>query len=138
MKRSVAAIFAAFITTAAASAQSYPGDLGLGIQRGMEQQTNSGQVGTVTLFQRGPNTAVVVDVHGAPPGRVEPVRIYRGQDCGQLASLPVYVLADMRGGRSRSIVRANQEKLLSGNYNVGVFSSSAPGARPVSCGHLYH
>lgn len=138
MKRSVLALAAALLTTAVASAQSYPDDPGLGTERGIEQVNNSGQVGTVTLYRRTPTTSVVVDLHGTEPGRVQSVRIYRGPSCDDLGtSGPAYFLHDMRDGRSVSVVKAPEDKLLSGNYNVVVFSSNKAGARATACGHLY-
>jgi hypothetical protein len=137
MKRIVAALAAVLITTAAAHAQSYPDDPGAGEERGVEQVNNSGQVGTVTLFRRTPNTSVIVRLHGTSPGRVQSVRFYRGPSCDDLAGQPGYFLNDMKNGVSVSTVKALEDKLLSGNYNVVVFSSNAPGARATACGHLY-
>lgn len=138
MKRFLAALAAAVLTTAAASAQSYPGDPGVGTERGVEQVNNSGQVGTVTLFNGGTTTRVVVVLHGTLPDRVQSVRIYRGPNCDDLGTAgPAYFLTDMKNGGSRSTVKAPEDKLLSGNYNVIVFSSNAAGARATACGHLY-
>jgi len=100
MKRMVAAVIAALLATAAASAQSYPGDTGAGEQRGVEQVNNSGQVGTVTVFNAGPNTRVVVELKGTQQGRTQSVRIYRGQSCDDLAAKPQYFLNDMKNGFS--------------------------------------
>jgi hypothetical protein len=138
MKRMAAVLIAALLTTAVASAQSYPGDPGAGEQRGVEQVSNSGQVGTVTLFTAGPNTRVVVELKGTPEGRAQSVRLYRGQSCDDLAAKPQYFLNDMKNGVSRSVVKAHEDKLLSGNYNVVVFSSNQAGASATACGHLYH
>ena len=142
MKRTLAALAAALLATAAAaSAQSYPDDAGAGVKLGIEQLNTSGQVGEVTLFQGGPATRAAVRVDGAN-GKPEAVRIYRGQSCdstdGMAGGRPAYVLSNLSGrGVSRTVVQASQDKLLSGNYNVVVFSSTAPGARPVACGHLF-
>jgi hypothetical protein len=138
MKRSVAALAIALLATTAASAQSYPDDPGVGVERGVEQVNNSGQVGTVTLFRRGAATSVIVDLKGTEPGRVQSVRIYRGPSCDDLGtSGPAYFLSDMRNGRSGSNVKAPESKLLSGNYSLVVFSSNTAGARATACGHLY-
>jgi hypothetical protein len=138
MKRFVAAVAAALLTTAAASAQSYPGDPGVGTERGIEQVNNSGQVGTVTLFNAGASTRAVVVLHGTSPGRAQSVRIYRGASCEDFGpGQPAYFLNDMTNGASRSVVKAAEDKLLSGNYNVVVFASNAAGARATACGHLY-
>lgn len=136
MKRSVAAVVAALALTAAASAQSYPGDSGAGTQRGLQQLNNSGQVGTVTLFRHGPNTRIVIELHGTSPGRAQSVRVVRGRSCDELAAAPTYFLADLRNGVSRSAVMSSEDRLLSGNYNVVAFASTRPGAPPTSCGHL--
>ncbi|HYW52319.1 MAG TPA: hypothetical protein VE826_00045 [Dongiaceae bacterium] len=138
MTRLAAALAATLLTTtAAAYGQSYPGDPGAGEQRGIEQVNNSGQVGTATLFRRGANTRVVIELHGTTPGRVQSVRIYRGPSCDDLGAKPQYFLTDMRNGTSVSTVNAPEDKLLSGNYNVVVFSSNTAGARSTACGHLY-
>ena len=64
------ALAAALCSTAViAVAQIAPSDPGLGVKLGMEQQNNSGEVGTVTLFARGANTLVDVrcfNTAGAP------------------------------------------------------------------------
>ncbi len=138
MKRLAAALFAALLTTAVASAQPFPDDPGLGVERGMQEVNNSGQVGTVTLFRRDPNARVVVALHGTPGGRVQSVRVYRGPSCDDLGIAgPTYFLTDMKNGLSVSLVKAPEAKLLSGNYSVVVFSSNEAGARATSCGHLY-
>ncbi len=138
MKRSAAALAIALLATAAASAQSYPDDPGFGTERGIEQVNNSGQVGTLTLFRRGSATRVVVDLKGTDPSRTQSVRIYRGPSCDDIGtSGPAYFLSDMSNGRSVSTVKAPEDKLLSGNYSLVVFSSNAPGARATACGHIY-
>jgi hypothetical protein len=137
MKRTFAAVVAALVTTAAASAQPYPGDPGAGTERGVEQVNNSGQVGTVTLFRRDPGTRIQIALHGVSDGRIESVRIYRGPSCDDLQPRPTYFLADLKGGVSRSSVGLTHDRLLSGNYNVVVFSNNHAGAQTVACGHLY-
>jgi hypothetical protein len=138
MKRTVAALVAVLLTTAVAVAQVTPGDPGAGTQLGVQEVNNSGQVGTVTLFNRGASTNVVVELMGTPAGRVQSVRLYRGHSCDDfLPGGPAYFLNDMKNGASRSSVKLPEAKLLSGNYNVVVFSSNAAGARATACGHLY-
>ncbi|MDB5043108.1 MAG: hypothetical protein JWN27_3834 [Candidatus Eremiobacteraeota bacterium] len=137
MKRTFAAVVAALVTSAAASAQSYPGDPGAGTERGVEQVNNSGQVGTVTLFRRDAATRIQVALHGVSDGRLESVRIYRGPSCADLQPRPTYFLADLKNGVSRSSIGVTEDRLLSGNYNVVVFSNNHAGAQTVACGHLY-
>lgn len=137
MKHWLAALAALSLTTAPVLAQVTPGDLGLGTQRGVQQLNNSGQVGTVTLFRRGARTQVLVEMEGIPAGRRQSVQIYRGQACDALTNKATYLLADLRGGRSSTLVQASEDRLLSGNYSVVVFSSNHAGARMSACGHLY-
>ncbi|HZO93762.1 MAG TPA: hypothetical protein VFB22_08315 [Candidatus Baltobacteraceae bacterium] len=118
-----------------ASAQSYPDDNGAGAERGIEQLNNSGQVGTATLFAHGLDALVFVRIHGAE--RPESVRILRGPDCDALAPMPAFVLSDVHGGVSRSLVHVSLRRLLSGNYNVVVFASTAMHAGVTACGHLF-
>ncbi len=140
MKRILAVLAAVLLGTATASAQSYPDDPGGGNRLGIESLNNSGQVGSITLFggSGGAATRAVVEIKGAN-ARPEAVRIYRGQSCDDVSGgRPAYVLSNLSGGgMSRSAVRVSLDRLLSGNYNLVVFSSTAPGARPVACGHLY-
>jgi hypothetical protein len=144
MKRSLAVLVAALLTTAAASAQPAPpyppGVIPVnpaGIQRGIQQQNTSGQVGTVTVFNRGPQPTLRVEMKGSD-NRVEWVRIYRGHECPSDVSVPPsYSLTDLRSGVSTSVVPLDFARLMSGNYNLVVFSSNQAGARVVACGHLY-
>lgn len=138
MKRSVAALVAALLTTAVAAAQSYPGDSGTGTQLGIEQVNNSGQVGMVTLLDRGAETRVLVHLQGTPPGRAQSVRFYRGHSCEDFVpGGPAFFLTDLKDGDSRSTVKLPEAKLLSGNYNIVIFASNTAGAHATACGHLY-
>ncbi|MBV9439525.1 MAG: hypothetical protein JOZ24_06005 [Candidatus Eremiobacteraeota bacterium] len=118
-------------------AQVAPGDPGAGTQRGIQQLNNSGQVGSVTLFRQGARTLVVVGLEGSPPGRRQSVRIYRAAACDAMTNKPVYFLADLASGHSSTMVQASEDKLLSGNYSLVVFSDNHAGARMSACGHLY-
>ena len=136
MHRTLAALVAALAIPAAAAAQSYPGDSGAGTERGIQELNNSGQVGTATLYAHGATTTVVVAIKGAG-SKSESVRIYRGPSCDDIAGKPQQGLSDLHNGSSRTTVKMSQDRLLSGNYNVVLFSSTAGGARSVACGHLY-
>ena len=136
MKRTIAALGAAMLCTAAASAQSYP-DTKPGFELGIQQIRNSGQTGTVTLFDRGAKTHVALQLKGASSGP-QSVRIYRGKDCEtDIAEKPAYYLSDARNGNLVTDIPAPMSKLLSGNYNVLVFGDNKAGSHAVACGHLY-
>jgi hypothetical protein len=123
----------------AVQAQIAPGDTGAGVQLGMFEQNNSGQVGDVTLFPRGNSTLVVIHVQSEPAGRHEPAHIHRGHDimCADIDPKPAVPLADVVGGVSRTRVQMPIDRLLSGNYDVNVHISAKDIPHYVSCGHLY-
>jgi hypothetical protein len=134
---SVAFAFALVLTVVPALAQIAPDDSGAGTQLGMAQQNNSGQTGFVTLFRRGAaSTLVVIRLDSELPGRSEPAHIHRGPDCDSLNPVPVYPLAPVINGISKTLVKAPEDKLLSGNYDVNVHSAAKLSVY-VSCGHLY-
>lgn len=137
MKRSIGLLIAVLVATAPASAQITPGDAGAGVQRGVEQLNTSGQAGYVTLFRRGAKTLIRTEMHGVPAGRVEAVTIHRGRDCANVDTTAVARSGDLKNGRSSGIVPISQDRLLSGNYSVLIFSNTTPGARVVACSHLF-
>jgi hypothetical protein len=137
-------------------AQIAPGDTGAGIRRGMQDMNFSGQVGSVTLYNRssGNGTLVVIEVQGQPSGKIESASIQRGKDCNSVDPNPVWMLNDVSNGRSATPINAAESKLLSGNYVVIVHAGnaqmpsgmhgnmSAPQSdkarwQPALCGHLY-
>ncbi|MGH7660338.1 MAG: hypothetical protein ACRENA_05380 [Vulcanimicrobiaceae bacterium] len=136
-------------------AQIAPNDTGAGIRRGMQDMNFSGQVGSVTLYNRssGTGTLVVIDVQGQPSGKIESASIQRGKDCNNVDPNPVWKLNDVTNGRSATPVSAAETKLLSGNYVVivhagnaemsgGMHGKAAPQSskarwQPALCGHLY-
>jgi len=133
----LAAALALVVFPALASAQIDPDDSGSGTKRGMAQQNNSGQPGTVTLFSRGASTLVVINLTGQSRGYIEPAHIHRGHDCDSLDPKPAFGLAPVVNGVSRTLVKAPESRLLSGNYVVNVHASAQNIKRYVSCGELY-
>jgi hypothetical protein len=134
----IAALSALCVTTAAI-AQIAPGDTGAGVQRGVHSMNNSGEVGTVTLFNRanGAKTLVVIDLHGVPAGRHQPASVHRGKACDDVTSAPAYPLSPVVNGVSRTLVEAAEAKLLSGNYVVIVHAADDKLDQYVACGQLY-
>lgn len=139
MKRTLGFLFAVALTAGPALAQVAPnGPTSVvgGVQRGIEQLNQSGQVGYVTLFGRGGGVSVVTLVDGTK-GRPEALTIHRGKDCGTVEPVAIARLTDLSAGRSTSTVDIPMDRLLSGNYSLLVFSNTTPGARAVACAHLY-
>jgi hypothetical protein len=146
----VTVIAAAFLATALpVLAQMAPGDTGAGTERGVQQLNQSGQVGTVTLFNGGGSTHVVLNIHGEPAGRVESAHIHRGKGCdpGQIDPKPAFPLTNVVNGRGVSTVNVSEDRLLSGNYVVIVHAGpmeAMHGMMPskasevyMACGYLY-
>jgi hypothetical protein len=133
------AMAATFCFAGAVQAQIAPGDTGAGVQLGMLEENNSGQVGDVTLFPRGKSTLVVIHVQSEPAGHHEPAHVHRGHSvtCEDINPKPAFGLADVVNGVSRTIVQYPIDNLLSGNYSVNVHESMRNIAHYVSCGHLY-
>jgi hypothetical protein len=111
--------------------------LGAGLQRGVESVNNSGQNGFVTLFRQGPQTRLVTAIEGTLPGRTQTIAIQRGKSCDNIQPGIVTRSADMVHGISRGSVPMAEDRLVSGNYVVVVYSNNTPGSRPVACGQLY-
>ncbi len=122
------AVLAALLAGARAGAQT---------ELGIAPLSNSGQVGTVSLFAAGSATRVAVRIIGAQMRR-EPVSIERGGSCAQLGGRAAFRLTRLSGaGFSSSTVHATIGRLRSGPFYLVVLSSTARSARPVACGHLF-
>jgi len=111
--------------------------LGAGLQRGVMGLNNSGQAGFVTLFTNGAQTRIVTALEGTLHGRAQTVAIQRGKTCDAITPGIVARSTDMVNGISRGSVNMTEDRLVSGNYVVVVYSTNAPGARMVACGQLY-
>ena len=130
---------ALLLSSSPALAQKAPGGVpfGAGLQRGVMGLNNSGQNGFVTLFKQGGQTRLVTSLEGTLPGRVQTVAIQRGKSCDEIRPGIVVRSADLVHGLSRGMVPMTEDRLLSGNYVVVVYSNNTPGARMVACGQLY-
>ena len=103
----------------------------------MEEIGQSGQVGAVTLFNRGPNATLVVLNVQQPPPHPQPAALQRAHGCERIDPQIAYRLNPVVDGRSSTIVPVSQDRLLSGNYSAIVHANLANPTWYVSCGHLY-
>jgi hypothetical protein len=133
------ALAALLLSSAPAFAQAPPGGVpvGAGLQRGVMELNNSGQAGFVTLFKGGSTTRLVTSLEGTKPGRVQTVAVQRGKTCDAISPGIVARSADLAHGISRGVVNMTEDRLLSGNYVVVVYSNNTPGGKSVACGQLY-
>lgn len=120
-----------------AQAQIAPNDTGAGERRGAEALSQSGEVGTITLFRRGPNaTLVVLDVEQAP-NHPQPASLQRARGCDRIQPQVAFRLNNVVHGHSATVVPASEARLLSGNYSALVHGFAAGRTSYVTCGHLY-
>lgn len=139
MRLIVGLLASSLLLCAPAAAQTGPGPQNLSaVERGVQELNTSGQNGFVRLWSAGPNRArLAVEMHGAPAGRREAVTIHRGRDCDNVSSQAAARGNDLVNGRSTSILPMSEDRLLSGNYSLLIFSGTQSSARPVACAHLY-
>lgn len=133
-----AALAAMLLQVGPALSQIDPSDLDApGLKRGIQQLNASGQVGAITLLERGDSTTVDLTMHGVPSGKVEDAAIVRLRDCtAARTAVQAYPLAPLRDGRSSTLIAAPIAKLASGNYGVVIRSQVKP-QNLFACGQLY-
>ena len=125
----------------AANAQSNSNDridTSGGVELGIGQQNNSGEIGTMNLYSNagGTKTLVILHIHGYPAGIAQPAHVHRGT-CENLDPTPTYPLANVVNGTSRTLLNVPRAKLLSGNYSINVHRSTTNLKLYVACGHLF-
>lgn len=91
----------------------------------------SGESGFATFTAQGDKTLVVVDLTGAPGNR-QPSHLHDGT-CEDYSPAPAYPLADLVGGKSRTIVNEHFEKLIGGRYILNVHKSYDDIATQAAC-----
>ena len=128
---------AALIGLASTGAEEQGEASGHGVQRGMQALNNSGEVGTVTVFGHGPQTRIVIRLHGQRAGEREPAMVMRVAVCTAGAHGATIPLAPVGDGVSRTVIDLSSDRLLSGNYSVLVHAADARPGHLVACGHLY-
>jgi hypothetical protein len=98
-------------------------------------QNASGETGTATLTQVGPDLKVVIALKGEPATASQPAHIHTGT-CANLGGV-VYPLSSVVAGASTSTVKGvTIDKLLGSSYAINVHESSANIAHYVACGNI--
>jgi hypothetical protein len=101
----------------------------------LRAQNGSGENGTATLRQSGPNVVVVVHLRGAP-GTPQPAHIHAGT-CAHLDPKPKYALASVVGGSSTTTVKGVTLAELTSTPNaINVHRSAAQLTKYVACGNI--
>ncbi|HET7814065.1 MAG TPA: hypothetical protein VFL13_06800 [Candidatus Baltobacteraceae bacterium] len=91
----------------------------------------TGESGIATFIAQGDKTLVVVDLTNAP-GLRQPSHLHDGT-CDDYSPAPAYPLADVVGGKSRTIVNERFEKIVSGRYILNVHKSYDDIATQAAC-----
>jgi Cu/Zn superoxide dismutase len=114
-------------------AQMSPADDHLSIP--VYSQNGSGEWGTVTFLQRGPNLVVYVEMTN-PTAATQPVHIHDGT-CAKLNPKPKYPLMNLsNGSSSTTLENVSLTALLAGPFAVNVHKSPNEVGTYVACGNI--
>ena len=97
-------------------------------------QSNSGELGTVTLTAEGQKTRVEIAIANAPAGP-QPAHIHQGT-CAKLDPKPKYPLTSVVDGLSSTTVDVPMAELIKGGLAVNVHKSTSDLPTYVACGDL--
>jgi Cu/Zn superoxide dismutase len=124
---SLAMIIFAQISTAAAATST--------LTIPIAAQMASGETGTATLTQAGPNVTVVLAIKGAPATTPQPAHIHTGT-CTNLGGI-AYPLTNVVAGTSTTTVKGvTIDKLLGASYAINVHASADNLGKYVACGQI--
>ncbi|HEY1728854.1 MAG TPA: hypothetical protein VGG22_10805 [Candidatus Baltobacteraceae bacterium] len=131
MLASVAVLCGAVPATVLAQMSSAPDHLTIVLS----SQNGSGEYGTATFLQRGPNLVVSVNMTN-PTAAKQPVHIHDGT-CAKLNPKPKYPLMTLDGGSSSTTLEnVSLASLLSGPFAVNVHKSPNEVGTYVACGNI--
>lgn len=100
----------------------------------MNAQNGSGETGSATLTQNGPDVKVVLAIKGAP-ATAQPVHIHFGV-CSDLGGV-AYPLTNVENGTSTTTVKGiTIDQLLAKPYAINVHQSADNLGKYVSCGNI--
>jgi hypothetical protein len=101
----------------------------------INSQNDSGEKGTATLQQSGPDLLVHVRVVD-PTAETQPIHIHKGT-CANLNPVPSYPLTPVRNRRSYTKVKNLQlSALLASPYAINIHKSPQQAAIYVACGNI--
>jgi hypothetical protein len=122
----------ALVSPAAAFAQS-PAPATATVK--LSAQNNSGETGTVTLAQAGPDVTVTAQITGAGT-TPQPIHIHKGS-CAKLDPAPLYPLTTVQNGASVTTLKNMKlSDLETGAYAINVHKSTTDIGTYVACGDI--
>jgi hypothetical protein len=101
----------------------------------MAALNGSGETGTATLSDMAGKTKVVIKLTGESASGSQPAHIHPGT-CAKLNPAPKYLLKNVVGGTSTTVVDAPLASLLGGKFAINVHESAANLQKYVSCGNI--
>ncbi|MGC1381093.1 MAG: hypothetical protein WA814_08740 [Candidatus Baltobacteraceae bacterium] len=131
------ALLASFAFFAIASAQLAPAFAADSATVNLMEQNGSGESGTATLTQVGPDVNVVIALKGAP-ATAQPAHIHNGV-CSDLGGV-AYPLTNVVGGSSTTLVKGVTVASLTSQsqpFSINVHLSAAQLDKYVACGQLF-
>jgi hypothetical protein len=130
-----ASVFAVLLPLSA-SAQIAPHETVKGELRGIQDLSNSGQIGTAAFFAEGLSTRVQVTMRGVRAGRIEPLAIIRGKSCDEIEPTLGWYLNPLTQNTSTTLIPTTLVKVLSGNYVIVAHADDKVPGHNVACGEL--
>lgn len=101
----------------------------------MYSQNGSGEIGSVSFLQRGPNLVVSVNMTN-PTAATQPVHIHDGT-CAKLNPKPKYPLHNLENGSSSTTLEnVSLASLMAAPFAVNVHKSPNEVGTYVSCGNI--
>ncbi|MEX0763506.1 MAG: CHRD domain-containing protein [Dehalococcoidia bacterium] len=97
-------------------------------------QNDSGQAGIATLYPRGSQTEVVVEIGPGGQSVPQPIHVHAGS-CDQLGGID-YPLDNVVNGTSRTTINVSLPNLRQGLSSINVHESSTAMANYVACGDI--
>ena len=102
----------------------------------LKAENGSGESGYALLYPHGSRTRVVVHIHGAPKGVVQPEHIHPGS-CPNINPRPAYMLKSLRHGRAVTMIHVRLKDLLKRPLAINVHASHQDMQKSVACGDIH-
>jgi hypothetical protein len=101
----------------------------------LSAENNSGETGTVTLAQAGPDVTVNAQITGAGT-TPQPIHIHKGT-CAKLDPTPLYPLTTVQNGSSVTTLKnVKLSQLETGAFAINVHKSTTDIGTYVACGDI--
>lgn len=101
----------------------------------LSPQNGSGETGTATITQSGPDIIIVTHLNGAGT-TAQPIHVHEGT-CAKLNPQPKYPLTTVQNGASTTTLKdMKTSQLQTGDYAINVHKSTSDIGTYVACGNI--